>query len=194
MQQPTARAARIARSCAAAILLGCATHDAGAEARQQFTIAGHFVPAHASAGDEGVFTKAIAWAVPISEVAALFDLTPGSYDWSFPGLAVDVWVAPGERSRVEAFSMAWMYVYRQPGVPYFRTPENGTHALRVPHEASLVPAHVWQQAGGDGLLRAIRWLHPSTEIESRLARLRARYDAAVSRWLMHRPPAKSPAL
>ena len=183
-----AHAARIARACAAAIALGCVAHEASAEATERFTVAGQFVPADAMAHDDGVFTKAIAWSVPISEVAALFGLTPGGYEWSYPKLTVNVWPAPGERARVEAFTMAWMYVYRQPAVPYFRTPEGDTHIVRLRYEENLAPLQLWSDfADGDPLLRAIRWLHPSADIESKLVRLRARYDAAVSRWLTHHP-------
>lgn len=195
MQPLMAQAERITRACAAAILLGCAMHNASAEDTERFTIAGGFIPASSIVGDDRAFTKAIAWAVPISEVAALFDLIPGGYDWRSPGLMVDVWSAPGERARVEAFAVAWMYVYRQPAIPYFRTPEAGTGAMRLRYEPNLVAAHPWRsEAGDDGLLRVIRGLHPSSGIESRLPALRARYDAAVSRWLARRPIAGSPSL
>jgi hypothetical protein len=157
-------------ACAAAIALGCFVHQAHADPTEQFTIAGRFVPPAAAAGDERSFTDAIAWMVPVSEVAALFGLTLGNYDWRYPDLAVNVWLPPGERARVEAFAKAWAYVYRQAGVPYFRTPESGTSAMRLRYEESLVPAQPWQPG-----------------IEARLATLRARYDRTVSRWLSLRP-------
>ena len=183
------------RACAAAIILGLAVHDASAEATETFTLAGRFVPPAAIAGDDRVFTDSIAWHVPVADVAALFSLTPGGYDWSYPGLTVDVFVAPAERARVEAFAIAWMYVYRQPNVPYFRTPDSGTPAMRLRYEANLIPAHLLHGGADDeGLLRAIRLLHPSPGIESKLLRLRARYDATVSRWLsLHCPPVKGGA-
>jgi hypothetical protein len=173
MKQPTAHAALI-RACASAIILGCAIQAASAQDIERYTIAGAFVPPAAAAGDDRAFTDAIVWEVPISEVAALFGLTPGGYDWSAPGLTVDVWSAPGERARVEAFAMAWMVVYRQPAIPYFRTPEAGTPAMRLRYEPNRAPAHPQ------------RW---SPEIESRLLALRARYDQAVSRWLARRAKA-----
>jgi hypothetical protein len=180
-------AARMVRACAAAIVMGCAVHEASAEATESFTLAGRFVPPAATAGDDSVFTDSIVWAVPLAEVAALFSLIPGGYDWSYPGLTVDVRVAPAERARVEAFAIAWMYVYRQPAVPYLRTPESGAPTMRLRYEANLVPAHLLHgEAESHGMLLAIRWLHPSPGIESRLAALRARYDAAVSRWLSRR--------
>jgi hypothetical protein len=192
MQHQTARAVRLALACAA-IVLGFAVHEARAENTEQFTISGRFVPPAVIAGDDRVFTDAIVWDVPIAEVAALFGLTPGGYDWSQPGLSVDVWPAPGQRARVEAFTMAWMYVYRQPAVPYFRTPESGTPAMRLRYEANLLPAHLLH---GDGasLVRAIQLLHPSPSIEGKLDRLRARYDRAVSRWLARRPKAGTQSL
>jgi hypothetical protein len=184
MEQPTARSLRIALLSIAIVLCGPAYAEPSA---QQFTLAGRFVPPGAPRGHEAVFTDAIIWEVPLADVAAIFRLTPGGYDWSHPGLVVNVWVSRGERARVEAFTMAWMYVYRQPAVPYFRTPESGTPAMRLRHDEALVPAHVWRgDPDGADLLRAIRWLHPSPGIEAKLMALRARYDESVSRWLRAR--------
>jgi len=148
----------IAGVAALALLCG-GRANAGDPASATVNVVGEFTPSASLAAGAAIeaqsfeqkirFTRTVMRALPLEELAALFGLDSSGFEWSYRSGGCQQSIAPNllvsvgadERTRVAAFALAWMYVYRQDAVPYFAASAGaGRSSVRLAFENELTPA------------------------------------------------------
>jgi hypothetical protein len=145
---------------AAALCLAGAAQGAP-DIEERLSMVGEFTPTTVLASGAAIeamsfeqkagFTRKVMSAMPLEDLAALFGFGAGELRWSYrsggyqqsiaPNIVVHLDASPGERARVKAFAMAWMYVYEQDAVPYFAASAgSGRQSMRLRFGRELTPA------------------------------------------------------